>query len=196
MKVFFDTEFTRLQKNADLISIGLISEDYRSFYAEFTDYELDLQDEDNKWVVENVINKLYRNKPIHSREYIPNYHTGTKSDIAIALWNWFLCFNVVELVSDVCQYDMVLLSDIFGGSMNLPFNVSPACHDINQDIAEKYGLTSKQAFEQSREEILFNHYKENTVPGDKHNALHDAKVIREIYQILHGVDYDKIYHLS
>lgn len=38
MKVFFDTEFTGLHKNTTLISIGLISEDRRIFYAELTDY--------------------------------------------------------------------------------------------------------------------------------------------------------------
>lgn len=38
MKIFFDTEFTGLQQNTSLISIGLVTEDDRSFYAELVDY--------------------------------------------------------------------------------------------------------------------------------------------------------------
>lgn len=39
MKVFFDTEFTGLHQKTTLISIGLISEDGKTFYAELTDYD-------------------------------------------------------------------------------------------------------------------------------------------------------------
>ena len=39
MNIFFDTEFTGLQKDTDLISIGLISENNDVFYAEITDYD-------------------------------------------------------------------------------------------------------------------------------------------------------------
>jgi len=34
-RIFFDTEFTGLHKDTTLISIGLIAEDGRTFYAEF-----------------------------------------------------------------------------------------------------------------------------------------------------------------
>ena len=39
MKVWFDTEFTGLHKNTTLISIGLVTENGKTFYAEFTDYD-------------------------------------------------------------------------------------------------------------------------------------------------------------
>jgi hypothetical protein len=35
-KIFFDTEFTGLHQGTTLISIGLISECGKTFYAEFT----------------------------------------------------------------------------------------------------------------------------------------------------------------
>lgn len=108
-----------------------------------------------------------------------------------ALENWFAQFSEVELVSDVCHYDMVLLIDLFWNAFSLPKNVCAACYDINQDIARKYGITMKAAFDKSREDILFQHYKENKIKGDKHNALYDAKVIRELYQILNDIEYDK-----
>ena len=38
-KIFLDTEFTGLHKNTTLISLGLVSECGKTFYAEFTDYD-------------------------------------------------------------------------------------------------------------------------------------------------------------
>ena len=55
MKIFFDTEFTGLHKGTTLISIGLIDEKGRTFYAEFSDYD-DAQI--NSWIKENVISNL------------------------------------------------------------------------------------------------------------------------------------------
>ena len=192
MKIFFDTEFTGLHKNTTLISIGLISEDERCFYAELTDYKRTLPDADNwNWIEENVIANLYKSKSENDRQYISNYHIGTKKDIALALGNWFSQFNEVELVSDVCHYDMVLLIDLFGTAFDLPKNVSASCYDINQDIARQYKISQSEAFDKSREQILWDRWKDSAVSGDKHNALYDAKVIRELYQILNNIDFDE-----
>ena len=54
-KVFFDTEFTGLHKNTTLISIGLISECGKTFYAEFWDYDKTQIDE---WLQTNVLDNL------------------------------------------------------------------------------------------------------------------------------------------
>lgn len=178
MKVFFDTEFTGLHKNTTLISIGLIAENEETFYAEFTDYDRSQCDD---WIKENVLPNLYcvkeMNKPVPD-----NYHIGDKEHIRTLLSHWFIHFGEVELVSDVCHYDMTLLIDIFGGAFNIPDCVCPACHDINQDIAKYYNISMKDAFDKSREVIL----KENNIviSGDKHNALYDAKVIKSIYEFI------------
>jgi hypothetical protein len=139
----------------------------------------------------NVIANLYKSKNKNDRKYIPNYHIGTKEDIALALGNWFSQFNEVELVSDVCHYDKVLLIDLFGSAFDLPKNVSADCYDINQDIARNYKIRQSESFDKSRKQILWNKWKDGAVSGEKHNALYDAKVIRELYQILNNVDFDK-----
>ena len=54
-KIFFDTEFTGLHQGTTLISIGLVSECGKTFYAELTDYDKSQIDE---WLQENVIEKL------------------------------------------------------------------------------------------------------------------------------------------
>ncbi len=187
MKIFFDTEFTGLHQDTTLISIGLITEDNRTFYAELTDYSKEQCDD---WIDKNVISTLLlNNSEKRRRMYIPNYYTGTKDDICKALEDWLFQFDTVELVSDVCHYDMVLFIDLFGGAFDIPKNVSPYCHDINQDIANYYKISDAEAFDKSREDILYSKYKDNVINGEKHNALYDAKVIKEVYQIVNSVDF-------
>lgn len=190
MKIFFDTEFTGLHKNTTLISIGMVSEDNRQFYAELTDYDENQCDE---WITKNVLSHLYTKSldNIEKSPYISNLHIGNKEDISKALFIWLKQFDTVEFISDVSHYDFVLLIDLFGSAWNLPKNVCPSCYDINQDIASKYDISQKEAFDKSREEILYQHYKENVVNGDKHNSLYDAKVIRELYQILNNINFNK-----
>src|SRR6056297_2256076 len=57
-KLFLDTEFTGLHQNTTVISIGIVSENNQSFYAEFTDYD---SDQVNEWINENVIENLQFN---------------------------------------------------------------------------------------------------------------------------------------
>ena len=64
-------------------------------------------------------------------------------------------------VSDVSHYDMVLLIDLLvGNAKMLPKFITPACHDINQDIAtmldisEKAVLTFRESSYLRTEELL------------------------------------------
>lgn len=182
MNIFFDTEFTGLHKNTTLISIGLVSADGRTFYAELTDYDEGQCDE---WIKGNVIdNLLFKNECFVRRDRHGEQEVrGTKQQAAAYLRRWLSQFDDVQLVSDVCHYDMVLLIDIFGTAFDLPENVSASCHDINQDIAKHYGISEKNAFNKSREAILAEN--STLIGGEKHNALYDAFVIREIYKIIH-----------
>lgn len=67
MRLFFDAEFSGLRKDTTLISIGIVSEDGKKFYAEFTDYDESQCDE---WIKENVINNLHLpHIPWHSQCY-------------------------------------------------------------------------------------------------------------------------------
>ena len=184
MKIFFDTEFTGLHKDTTLISIGMVDEDNNSFYAEFIDYDRYQVDE---WIKEHVIdNLLYKH---FDKEGEPNtisifgnkyYAKGDKRYIKNQLIEWLSEYDNVELVSDVCHYDMVLFIDIFGSAWDLPRQINPACHDINQDIANYYHISETEAFDESREGII-NEFN-ITIEGDKHNSLYDAKVIKTIYE--------------
>lgn len=211
MNLYFDTEFTGLHKATTLISIGIISDDGKTFYAEFTDYYQKVDD----WIKTNVIANLTLPKIGETEDVMGRYlewesqgytiknpnnprfynHTlmferqkyddtqvvGNKEMVAESLGRWLSQFDSVQFVSDVCHYDFVLLIDLFGSAWDLPKNVSPVCHDINADIARYYGITESEAFDLNREETLDNLSNHNNYSTDKkHNALHDAEVIRGI----------------
>lgn len=93
MKIFYDTEFTGLHKNTTLISIGIISEDGETFYAENIEYDMEQVDE---WIDENVISHLKYTKNL-MEEFKGNFKSGmtgniegygTKAQIAEELKNW------------------------------------------------------------------------------------------------------------
>lgn len=183
MRIYFDTEFTGLHKNTTLISIGLVSEDGKKFYAEFTDYD---KSQVNDWIKDNVIAytsylKESGNMEVCSTSYDNYYSCGKKDYIKNDLHEWLSQFENVQLYSDCNHYDMVLFIDIFGTAFDLPENVSPVCHDINQDIAKHYGISDSKAFDKSREEIMSD-LCEGVIEGDKHNSLYDAEVIKSIYE--------------
>lgn len=195
MKIFFDTEFTGLHKNTTLISIGLIDEKGRTFYAEFSDYD---DTQINDWLQENVIKNLKWSKegPIENftnNDMFGNMEAyGTKPYIKTCLEHWLKDYDNVQLISDVGHYDMVLFIDLFGDALSLPSNISPYCYDINQDIARYYRTTEIEAFDMSRESIIdkynsimgkYDSERKIVIEGKKHNALYDARVIKEIYRI-------------
>lgn len=197
--LFFDTEFTGLRKDTTLISLGIVADNGKKFYAEFTDYDECQCDE---WIKENVIKHLYLNdiKDNNERIVASNNHTGRKSwlqekgnttfvfgeswFIAQYLRMWLFQFDSIQFVSDVCHYDFVLLIDLLTGgktALDLPDNISAVCHDINSDIARHYGISDKEAFDKSREEIV-SELCGHEVEGVKHNALYDAEVIKAIWE--------------
>lgn len=161
----------------------MVSEDGKTFYGEFTDYDKNQVDE---WIQKNVINNML---------YTPMLHgcmggktnavcVGDKKKIRQALEEWLEQFNEVQLVSDVCHYDMVLFADIFGEAFSLPKNVSPCCYDINQDISKVLHCSMMDAFDVSREGLLETWAPEVKIEGNKHNALYDAMVIAALYKVM------------
>jgi len=120
-KIFFDTEFTGLHQKTTLISIGLVSEDGREFYAELTDYDKSQVDE---WIQENVIKNLFQHSP--SAEYDdlmlpipPDYaYVGDSEFIREKLLKWFTEFDKIELWSDCLSFDWVLLSELIADRSN------------------------------------------------------------------------------
>lgn len=180
-KIFFDTEFTGLHKDTNLISIGCVAEDGGTFYAEIYGYD---ESQVNDWIKTNVIDHLKFNEYASYLSSPKENHVelkGTKEYVAACFKIW-LEDNYpgpIQMVSDVCHYDMVLFIDLFGDAFSLPKGINPACHDINQDIAKFFHCSEHEAFDYNREDII-----KELPEGDKHNALYDAMVIKKIYEKL------------
>ena len=158
MKVYLDTEFTGLHQNTTLISIGLVDENGRSFYAEFDDYD---ESQCDDWIIENVLGNLSD----------CGYPTATvKSELELFL----SAYDKVEIYSDCLAYDWVLFNNIWGDAFSIPKNIyyipfdlctALLYHGIDPDI--------------SREE-----FAGMTDGSQKHNALWDAKVIKACFEKL------------
>lgn len=188
MNIYFDCEFTGLHKDSTLISIGLVSEYGNTFYAEIIDYD---KSQVNDWLQENVIDKLkYKGEHTRSVVFGDTYISDTKRMVGIELINWLSDFSDdITLVTDVGHYDMVLLIDLmYSNALELPEYISPTYVDLNQEILEflkaKYGFSMSitTAFHMNREELLEESFGVVMTSKDKHNALHDAEVIKQLYE--------------
>ena len=172
-KVFFDTEFTGLHQGTTLISIGLISDCGKTFYAELTDYD---KNQINDWLQSNVINNL----TLTSREnmqHTKGVAVTVKCDsdnLKGFLSDWLSQFEQVEIWSDCLSYDWVLFNQIFGHAFNIPSNV----YYIPFDICTLFKLKGIDP-DISREEFVCS--ASNSL---KHNALWDARIIKMCYDKL------------
>lgn len=182
MNIYFDTEFTGVHKDTTLISLGCVTENGQTFYAEFRDYDRSKCD---NWITENVISKLR----LVNDESIPEIASIHENDTSLSVCGdtayirkefkrWLSNFDSVQFVTDVGHYDFVLLIDLFGTAFDLPANVSPCYHDINQDIALIGNISDRDAFNISRKELLLN----ITNKVCQHNALDDALMVKDIYE--------------
>lgn len=174
-KVFFDTEFTGLHKNTTLISIGLVSDNNKVFYAELVDYDKSQLDD---WLKENVIKNLkYSNECEFGSYFNGNvYLKCDKNKLKKELTEWFKQFKNIDIWSDCLSYDWVLFNDIFGDAFSIPKNI----YYIPFDICTMLKLTGINP-DISREEFISNSAFLKNNKLEKHNSLFDAKVIKEIY---------------
>ncbi len=167
-KIFLGTEFKGLHKNTTLISIGLISDCGKTFYAELTDYDISQCD---SWIKKNVLSNLCL-KQTH------DYSNGVKvlcdtKKLKKELTTWLEQFKKVEMWSDCLAYDWILFNEIFGHAFNIPKNI----YYIPFDICTLFKIKGIDP-DILREE--FAEIKEK----QKHNALFDAKVIKKCYEKL------------
>jgi hypothetical protein len=174
MKAFFDFEFTGLHKDTTPISLGIVTGNDKSFYAEFTDYDKTQVDD---WIQTNVLdNLLFNDQP----PFVQNLssHTFAKGNTALVqyeLHKWMKQFKKLEFWSDVIPYDGVLLNDLVGVLEDVPTNVDYIYYDI-ATLFKMFGIDP----DVSREAFI-----DRPIDGDKHNALYDAKVIQACYDKLY-----------
>lgn len=189
-RIFFDFEFTGLHQETTPISLGIISDCGKTFYAEFSDYDRNQVDQ---WIEENVIKKLrFSPPPEGQQEYFrmsrvlakPGENSlydgysvelrGDKTSIKEQLEAWLKQFDRVEVWGDCLAYDWMLFCQIFGHAFNIPKNVYYIPFDLCT-LLKSRGIDpdiNREDFARGGEYW----YTEDQI--QKHNALWDAKVIK------------------
>jgi hypothetical protein len=120
MRYFLDTEFNESVGNITLLSIGVVAEDGREFYAVSSEFD---EEQCNDWVRENVIPKL---------NAFPTERLAEK-EIAEAIIN-FVGNDKPEFWGYYSDYDWVVFCWLFGTMINLPNGFPMYCHDLKQEI--------------------------------------------------------------
>lgn len=122
MKYFLDTEFHEDGKTIDLLSIGIVSEDGREFYAvnANADFSRIEKSESCAWLRENVMPHIDRSVAISKftiRERVLGFVAGDPSP---EFWGYY------------ADYDWVVFCQLFGRMIDLPKGFPMFCRDIKQ----------------------------------------------------------------
>lgn len=120
MKYFTDTEFIEYPCTIDLISIGIVSEDDRTFYAINTDFD---SSKASDWVKENIISQLP--EPETCNLWMP------KVQIPTEILN-FIGNDKPEFWGYYSDYDWVVFCWLFGSMIDLPDGFPMYCKDLKQ----------------------------------------------------------------
>lgn len=166
MKYFFDTEFIEDGKTIDLLSIGIISEDGREFYAESSEADWSKA---NDWVKENVLPHMLSYRKLEGG-FTRACDAVSRATIRQAVMEF--CdpekYGKPEFWAYYADYDWVTFCQLFGTMMDLPKGFPMYCRDIKQ-LCDSMG--NPKLPEQSTAE---------------HHALADAKWNKEAYDFLNN----------
>ena len=164
MRYYLDTEFD--EKHAVLISIGVVSQDGRQFYAVNTDYDWSCA---SQWLIDNV-------QPLLMLDFVSTIK-GSAAEICDALVAFVGHDFKTEFWGYKCAWDIVLVHRMFGGYNEISANQHPiplVCHDLYQ-LGRSVGITS---------------IKEKVKPFEPaHNSLVDArwtKFVHEMFIMQYG----------
>lgn len=169
MRIFFDTEFLEDGKTIELISIGMVREDGATYYAVNDDFPMHRVAND-KWMCENVIPHLpVRMHPHESLSGHPYHLIFKEPDPA-----WRLRTEIRDEILDFvgpnpefwawfADYDWVVLCQLFGRMIDLPFGWPMYCRDLKQ-VADWLGVRFAAQ------------------EGSPHHALADAQWVKKSYE--------------
>lgn len=222
MKYFLDTEFIegfhkplfgKRRHFLDLISIGIVCEDGREYYA--ISNEFSPKHADN-WVRENVISQLpdrsvdYHDSPRRRQESLfwksnrqisneilafvypdifKNFHTVEKEFyLRTRQYGWNT--DQPEFYGYFADYDWVLFCSLFGRMIDLPKGFPMYCRDLKQMADEQFEDYFSIYSDNGR--VKFNKAKEKDdwiaahfpQQENEHSALDDAIWNKKLYEYL------------
>lgn len=168
-RIFLKTKFTGFHQNTTLISIGLISECDKTFYAEFTDYD---KNQIDNWLQKNIIDNLLLPHDLGGNGVGVDGFVGDTKFIKEELEKWLSQFENIEIWGDYISYDWVLFNQIFENESNFPKNI----YYIPFDLCTLFKI---KGLDPSLNREKFVNIDSDIIK--KHNALFEAKIIKECY---------------
>lgn len=120
MRYFFDTEFNEDGRTIELISIGVVADDGREFYAVSREFD---PERCNDWVRLNVLPQL------------PPRTDGRW------MWRWQIADELLAFIGEdpkpefwayYADYDWVVLCQLYGRMIDLPKGWPMYCRDLKQ----------------------------------------------------------------
>jgi len=120
-RYFYDCEFIEDGRTIELVSIGVVAEDGREYYAVSTEFD---PGRANPWVRRHVLDKLPSpaDRAWRSRSSIRDdlYRFLTAPGQPIELWAWF------------AAYDHVVLAQLWGAMPDLPRDIPKLTREVRQ----------------------------------------------------------------
>ncbi len=174
MRFWYDTEFIEDGRTVDLISIGIVSEDGREYYAVNRDAPWK-RIKKHRWLMENVVPGLPRghgDRRLHMpHSWLVDFAdplVRPKDHIASAVKSFINPHPLaqIELWADYGAYDHVVLCQLFGTMMDLPEGMPMFTHDIQQEARR----------------LCVTDLPQQT--SGRHNAIQDAQHCRDHWTYL------------
>lgn len=157
---YYDTEFLEDGKTIELLSIGLIADTGESYYAVNEDFPM-VRGRADPFLKQHVLPKIGSAMFFRPRRKIAaQVQELLVSDVA---------GQPVELWADFGAYDHVVLCQLFGRMVDLPKGIPWFTHDLCQEL-RRLGVRRSDLPQGN--------------PEDEHNALSDARVLRDQHQFL------------
>lgn len=206
MKYFLDTEFIEGFKKPlfgkrrhfiDLISIGIVREDGKEYYAVSNDFN---SKDANDWVLKNVISKLpdkHVDQLDSPRRRMESMAWKSQKQITYDILNFFGCFRDhlfwrappnIEVYGYYADYDWVLFCSLFGRMMDLPKGFPMYCIDLKQQLDCKADKNGHFKYDGATMTLAaLKDYPTYPKETNEHNALADAKWNYELYKFLQSL---------
>ena len=206
MKYFIDTEFKEKPNTIDLISIGIVCEDGRKYYA--LNKEVNIREIwKDEWLQENVLLPIYiahvhgdmRNHVNFTRCNVKGIFRGFGKDLKqIAQEIKEFCYYSysesqienanIEFYGYYSDYDWVVFCWIFGRMLDLPKGFPMYCKDLKQSLDEKQSVLRNLAIQNNSKYCDIKQMKDYPRQTEEHNALSDALWNFELYKFLQSLE--------
>ena len=168
--VFLDLEFTGEHAYATPVSFGLVTLDNQELYVTLNDYS---EDQVTDWLKKNVLNKIDAKKSVNKKEayfkissFLKKYSNGEK----------------IHCVSAGKELDMILLAQLYHeGFPDLKYFHGLHCLPDYLNHSEHFDLNTIFYLAGIKEPYNREEYANLDIKNEKHNALYDAKIVKECF---------------